>query len=158
MILAVTNKAQKGRCIDLMQIWRLLISINWISAEKIESQTHFSKWQKQSSERSGRRSEICRLWRQRRVLFSRKARAEQVNLIKVGRFLINKNLLRNSKKKKLLGNTPLALLTGLKTTPFSDVTAGCATIFGHVYDFVLFFMSFRFIGRKVHRTAEVPFK
>ena len=46
-------------------------------------------------------------------LVSPEARVEQVNLIKVG-------------------NTPLLLLTGLKTTPFSDVTAGCATIFGHV--------------------------
>ena len=59
----------------------------------------------------------------RRDLFSREARAEQVNLIKVGAFSW---FLRNSR------NTPLSLLTGLKTTPFSDVTAGCATIFGHV--------------------------
>ena len=64
---------------------------------------------------------------------SREARAEQVNLIKVGGFwwfLRNKKFLRKS--WELSSPLPLLLLTGLKTTPFSDVTAGCATIFGHV--------------------------
>ena len=78
---------------------------------------------------------------------------------------------------------PLPLLAALKTTPFSDVTTGCATIIGHVgisplllflhisvllllllllllflimsirFDFL---WSFSIISRKVNRTAEVP--
>ena len=79
-------------------------------------------------EKSGRRSEICRLWRQRRDSFSREARAEQVNLIKVGRvwwFVRNKRIL---KKLSATLSSPLPDWT----TPFSDVTTGCATIFGHV--------------------------
>ena len=72
--------------------------------------------------------EICRLWRQRRDLFSWEACTEQVNLIKVGQvwwFLRNKKFLRNS-RQYCHCHTALPLLTGL-TTPFSDVTDSCTT-------------------------------
>ena len=53
----------------------------------------------------------------------REARAEQVNLIKVGRFWW---FLRNSRQHAT------AASHWIENCSFSDVTAGCATILGHV--------------------------
>ena len=79
----------------------------------------------------------CRLWRQRRDLFSWEARAEQVNLIKIGRFWW---FLRNRKiLKKFLRNYRQHV------TAASRFTAGCATIFGHVRISPFFFHFYAFL-------------
>ena len=102
---------------------------------------------------------ICRLWRQRRDLFSREAHTEQVNLIKVGRFWW---FLRNSQQhatgaSHCIDNSSLLwrysrLCKNLRTC--SDFSI--YVIFTHfcVVVFFLFFL-FSIIWRKVPR---FPFK
>ena len=66
--------------------------------DKMESQTHFSKMTNTIFGKDRKALGKISVWRQRRDLFSREVRAEQVNLINVGRFWWFLNFLRNSRQ------------------------------------------------------------